>query len=108
MKMCLMKNAVVGTQVPDVLGAYVTYFGSALRRWTVIAKGPLAMNSKTTLPLLDAAAHDEVVDVLRRLTVAYPDNTPNEVACSVARCALEHAGVKVEAIDEIMAAVPKC
>ena len=66
------------------------------------------MNSKTTLPLLDAAAHDEVVDVLRRLTVAYPDNTPNEVACSVARCALEHAGVKVEAIDEIMAAVPKC
>ena len=38
MKMCLMKNAVVGTQVPDVLGAYVTYFGSALRRWTVIAK----------------------------------------------------------------------
>jgi predicted protein tyrosine phosphatase len=66
------------------------------------------MNSKTTLPLLDAAAHDEVVDVLRRLTVAYPDNTPNEVACSVARCALENAGVKVEAIDEIMAAVPKC
>jgi hypothetical protein len=57
------------------------------------------MNSKTTLPLLDAAAHDEVVDVLRRLTVAYPDNTPNEVGCSVARCALEHAGVKVEAID---------
>jgi hypothetical protein len=38
------------------------------------------MNSKTTLPLLDAAAHDEVVDVLRRLTVAYPDNTPNDVA----------------------------
>ena len=38
MKMCLMKNAVVGTQVPNVLGAYVTYFGSALRRWTVIAK----------------------------------------------------------------------
>ena len=66
------------------------------------------MNSKTTLPLLDAAAHDEVVDVLRRLTVAYPDNTPNEVACSVARCALENAGVKVEAIDEIMAAAPKC
>jgi hypothetical protein len=32
------------------------------------------MNSKTTLPLLDAAAHDEVVDVLRRLTVAYPDS----------------------------------
>ena len=59
------------------------------------------MNSKTTLPLLDAAAHDEVVDVL---TVAYPDNTPKKVACSVARCALEHAGVKVEAIDEIMAA----
>ena len=35
------------------------------------------MNSKTTLPLLDAAAHDEVVDVLR--AVAYPDYTPNEV-----------------------------
>ena len=49
------------------------------------------MNSKTTLPLLDAAAHDEVMDVLRRLTVAYPDTTSNEVACSVARCALEHA-----------------
>ena len=27
------------------------------------------MNSKTTLPLLDAAAHDEVVDVLRRLPI---------------------------------------
>ena len=27
MKMCLMKNAVVGIQVPDLLGAYVTYFG---------------------------------------------------------------------------------
>ena len=57
------------------------------------------MNSKTTLPLLDAAAHDEVVDVLRRLAVAYPDYTPNEVACSVARCAFEHAGVKAEALS---------
>jgi hypothetical protein len=66
------------------------------------------MNNKTTLPLLDAAVHDEVVDVLRRLTVAYPDNTPNEVACSVARCALEHAGVKPEVIDEFMTAVSKC
>ena len=66
------------------------------------------MNSKTTLPLLDAAAHDEVVDVLRRLTVAYPNNTSNEVACCVARCALEHAGVRAEAVDEFMAAVPKC
>ena len=66
------------------------------------------MNSKTTLPLLDAAAHDEVVDVLRRLTVAYPNNTSDEVACCVARCALEHAGVRAEAIDEFMAAVPKC
>ena len=64
------------------------------------------MNSKTTLPMLDAAAHDEVVDVLRRLTVAYPDNTSNEVACSVARCALEHAGVKAEAINEFMTKVP--
>ena len=78
------------------------------RRRKVIAKGSLAMNSKTTLPLLDAAAHDEVVDVLRRLTVAYPNNTSNEVACCVARCALEHAGVRAEAIDEFMAAVPKC
>ena len=66
------------------------------------------MNSKTTLPLLDAAAHDEVMDVLRRLTVAYPDTTSNEVACSVARCALEHAGAKAEAINDFMATVPRC
>ena len=66
------------------------------------------MNSKTTLPLLNAAAHDEVVDVLRRLTVAYPDHTSNEVACSVARCALEHAGVKAEDINEFMVTVSKC
>ena len=45
------------------------------------------MNSKTTLPLLEAAAHDEVVDVLTRLMVAYPNNTSNEVARCVARCA---------------------
>jgi hypothetical protein len=46
----------------------------------------------------------EVVDVLRRLTIAYPDNTPNEVACSVARCALEHAGVKGVYISDTVGA----
>jgi hypothetical protein len=96
-----------GSSNASGIGSTERHFGSALRKRKVIAKD-LALNSKTTLPLLDAAAHDEVVDVLRRLTVAYPDNTPNEVACCVARCALEHAGVKAEAIDEFMATVPTC